>query len=127
MQPLKNVDFKEPDQELDLIRPMSEPQVGSKVIADLERYLSLADAYIVRNDYDRAGFTLREAERYHSHAPELIKRLKLLKDRGQPAQPTAPLAKSTTPPQSRKTESVNRKLDLLTDLLHAFQTANHRT
>lgn len=50
---------------------------------DLERLLSLADAYIVRNDMDKAAETLKDGERYFWQPPEVMKRFKLVHQRSQ--------------------------------------------
>jgi hypothetical protein len=50
---------------------------------NLERFLSLADAYTVRNDFDRAFETLESAENTLGNHPEIEKRKQLLKKRFQ--------------------------------------------
>lgn len=77
MKPLQ-LAVKEWDQlELD-VRSDSRPD---KKRVYLDRALSLADAYIVRNDIDRALDALNEAERLFGPNPEIVKRLKLLHER----------------------------------------------
>lgn len=46
--------------------------------SDIERTLSLVDAFIVRNEFERAKEVLEESEKYHSEDPEFIKRRKIL-------------------------------------------------
>lgn len=48
---------------------------------DLERFLSLSDAFLVRSDFERAQQTLEDAARVHGQTPEVIRRLKLLSQR----------------------------------------------
>ena len=54
---------------------------ADKKLKFLERILSVADAYIVRNEIDRALNDLQEAERLVGPHPEVIKRLKLIHKR----------------------------------------------
>jgi tetratricopeptide (TPR) repeat protein len=120
MRPLKGaVDFEEAE----TIEPLPGQRSGSEKIGELDRYLSLADAYFVRNDYERAGETLHQAEKYYSTAPELTKRLRLLNHRLQAEAPanTKP-APGAPPPVTRQRENVDRKIEILSELLHRFQT-----
>lgn len=48
---------------------------------DLDRFLSLADAFMVRNETERAESVLLDAERAHGPHPEIVKRLKILGQR----------------------------------------------
>ncbi len=52
-----------------------------KKLKTLERMISLADAYIVRNDHDRAVEALNEAERLFGAQTEIVKRLKIIHQR----------------------------------------------
>lgn len=119
MKPLSQaVDFEE---QLDQLTPMSQPHEGSTKIGELDRYMSLTDAYIVRNDFERAADTLREAEKYYSNTPEFIKRMRLLQSRtGVDVRPSAD--EKIEKRVSRKAEAVDRKLDLLNELLQRVQT-----
>jgi tetratricopeptide (TPR) repeat protein len=125
MKPLKEAASLESD--LSMLTPLAEGQKDSKKIGELDRYLSLADAYIVRNDFERASQTLNEAERYYNGSPELIKRMKLITQRSQNERPR----KATTaaaPPQprvSREAEVIDRKVEMLRDLLKRFQAHSH--
>ncbi len=60
------------------IEPLTPTLSDQKKSRDIERFLSLADAYLVRNDTDRAIETLNEAEQIHGSLPEIVKRLKML-------------------------------------------------
>ncbi len=88
------------------------PLAAAPVASDLERTISLVDAYIVRNDIEKARQALKDAEAYFPNHPELIKRLKLVNQRG--------LEKAAAPkekPPSRKQEALEGKIQLLQDLL----------
>src|SRR5665213_2874294 len=49
------------------------PMVQASVTGELDRILSLADAYIVRNDLDKANEVLKQGESGFGSHPELIK------------------------------------------------------
>jgi tetratricopeptide (TPR) repeat protein len=117
MKPLRHA--VEREESLELITPAHQGQSDSQKISELERYLSLADAYIVRNDFERAGETLKEAERYYSTAPELLKRIKLLQDRTRHREPPAAINQPSAAPPNN---NVDQKIQLLSDILHRFQT-----
>ncbi len=122
MKPLKDV--ADLDGRLELLTPLHEGHGDSKKIGELDRFLSLADAYIVRNDFERATETLREAERYYSSSPEVEKRLILLSQRTQ--QRSEPESEQDLePPVSRQTVAVDQKIQLLNELLHKFQSRAH--
>ncbi len=59
-----------------------EPLPPSRAIRNLDRYVSLADAFLVRNDFDRAQQVLLEAQQNLGPHPEIERRLKLLSLRG---------------------------------------------
>jgi len=91
--------------------------VSERAITDLERVLSLVDAYIVRNDIEKAQATLKEAERSFSHHPELVKRLKLVNQRS-----FTPEEDESGPKiPSRQQSSVEGKIQFLRDLLGRVQ------
>ncbi len=94
--------------------------VGEKSGSDLERILSLTDAYIVRNDIERAFQTLRAAERSFGSHPELIKRLKLVNqrtmDNGEVEGDGA-----VQPPPNRSRQALDGKIQFLRDLLGRVQ------
>ncbi len=79
---------------------------------DLERLLSLVDAFIVRNDMEKASDALKEGERYFGSHPELIKRMKLVHQRALDRDET-----TSGPPPSRKVEALERKIEFLRGLL----------
>ena len=124
MKPLKEAASLEKD--LDVLTPLAEGQRESQKIGELDRFLSLADAYIVRNDFERASQTLTEAERYYEGSPELIKRMKLIAQRSQnervEPKPTTKAPSAPIPaPASRETEMIDRKIKMLQSLLKRFQ------
>lgn len=84
----------------------------------LDRVLSLADAYIVRNDAERAIETLQEAERLLGPDPEVIKRLRLLHNR-QLDQVPHPRPQSATIDKvpSREEQIQSEKIEFLQELL----------
>lgn len=86
--------------------------VASNNAHELERILSLTDAYIVRNDIDKAFQTLREAERSFGTHPELIKRMKLVSQRSLEGE-----TDEVAPPPSRKLQALDNKIALLRELL----------
>lgn len=91
--------------------------VSEKPTSDLERILSLVDAFIVRNDIEKASQTLKESERSFGSHPELVKRLKLVNQRGfQPEDTPAP---KDLP--NRRREAIEEKIDLLRHLLARVQ------
>ncbi len=64
-----------------LLRPQGTEELELKAQRDLERLLSLADAYVVRNDMEKALAALREIERVHGRNPEVSKRIRLIDQR----------------------------------------------
>jgi len=80
----------------------------------LERNLSLADAYIVRNDIENALITLDRARDQIGSHPELMRRKKMLLARQQASLTvTPPVAKALRHDEKirRKVEKLNRLLD----------------
>lgn len=94
------------------IKPLQQQAVAS----DLERTLSLVDAYIVRNDIDRALASLKDAERYFGTHPELIKRMKLVNQRTLERE-EVPL----DPPPNRQKAALDDKIAYLRDMLGRVQ------
>lgn len=101
------------------LKPLQQGHVGTKSVPELERYLSLIDAYIVRNDTDKALETAEEAQGYHGQHKELLKRLKLIQQRGEEAQLMPPRG---VPPPSRKEENLNHQIAFLENLLVRIQS-----
>lgn len=97
------------------LKPFSEKSTN-----DLERVLSLTDAYIVRNDIEKAATTLRDAERSFGSHPELIKRMNLVNQRNMEntfVSGEEPFA----PPPSRSIQALDGKIKFLRDLLDRVQ------
>lgn len=95
------------------------PLVEASISSHLERILSLSDAYIVRNDMEKANEVLREGEALFGSHPELIKRFKLVNQRNLEPEPLDP--PSEVPPVSRAQTVVDGKIDLLQELLKRIQ------
>lgn len=80
-----------------LFSPLSEtdPKITSRTV---ERYLSMADALIVRNDLERAWELLQEAQSQLGQSPDILKRIQMIRDRG-------PLRKMTAKAEGDETSS----------------------
>jgi len=92
------------------------PDKPEKKARFLDRVLSLVDAYIVRNEIDRALESLNEAERLLGPEPEVVKRLKLIHQRQLENIPYPKTAAEAVPPAPRKSP-VDNKIEFLQDLL----------
>lgn len=92
------------------------PMQASAPTSDLERMLSLVDAYIVRNEIEKALLNLRQAEGYFGSHPELVKRLKLVSQRTLERE-EAP----AEPPPNRKRAALDDKVQFLRGLLDKVQ------
>ena len=81
----------------------------------LERYLSLIDAYIVRNDNEKAFSIYNEARVEFAREPELEKRLRIINPNTISEEPTAP----TKPPirPARGDEVAGDKIQTLRNML----------
>jgi tetratricopeptide (TPR) repeat protein len=116
MKPLKQATHFEG--QLEQLTPLGQPQAGSSRIAELDRFMSLTDAYLVRNDFDRAMETLREAQKFYSNAPELIKRMRLLQSRTGLDLNDEPMPEK---PMPREAARIEQKITLLQSLRGRFQ------
>lgn len=98
---LESLTADEYDDDLFAMRPLKEAvatkvelEEEQKVAGDdknqsiLERYLSLADAFLVRNDIERAQEALVEVERLLGPHKEIERRLKLIQSRSEEEAPT---------------------------------------
>lgn len=102
---------EEPDISLSPIED-DNSQTSQSDSSSLDRAVSLVDAFIVRNDFEKAAQVLSQYEPYHPQAPELIKRRKLINqisDYEEPEQPT----QVEPPPPSRKESAHKRKIKKL--------------
>lgn len=107
---------------VELEQPTPLKPIGVSIASELDRALSLIDAYIVRNDIDSALTRLTLAERELGNHPELIKRRKLISQR---APPMAERPKGGL--LSRETESRDRKVAFLRELLERIQNKSQFT
>lgn len=90
------------------LKPLQNPSAPSA----MERTLSLADAYIVRNDVDKALATLKAGENEFGPHPEIVKRLKLVNQRSLEREEPA-----VEPPPSRKQMAMDDQIHFLRGLL----------
>lgn len=83
-----------------------------KSLKNLERVLSLIDAFIVRNDLGPAMETLNEARRQLGEHPQIMKRINLLNER---KRADTPLSNQEDPPSMNLVEKeiLDSKIDLL--------------
>ncbi len=91
----------------------------------LQRVLSLLDAFIIRNDLQKANDVLTQAKSELGFHPDLEKREKILKSRGQTAllsgSEEAEDAIKIVPRMSRENEIVQKKLEKLQLLLRKIE------
>ncbi len=112
----KNKDFQEAETDVNTAItqvPLSLDSLTQQRI--LERNLSLADAYIVRNDIDNALKTLDRARDQIGAHPELEKRRKILLSRQQAAMTTI---QPQVPERLRHEDKSRRRLEKLKRLAH---------
>lgn len=87
----------------------------------LERIISLADAYMVRNDQDQALEALTEGERMFGSDPEIVRRLKILHQRGLDQITVPKTAVELRAPESRVEAQKRETVQELRGLLRKFQ------
>lgn len=122
MRPLPAIHQAEPEMTPAPLRPIQK----SQMFADLERTLSLVDAYIVRNDMERAEAALKESKVYFGEHPEILKRQKLVNQRSaESAEPNEP--GPTPAPPSRKADALERKIRMLRSILDNIQDKSQFT
>lgn len=85
---------------------------------DLDRFLSLADAFLVRNDFEKAQQTLESAQKTHGESPHIARRMKLLKQRFHEDPDVSP----APPPPSRIEQAQISQAALLKELLSRIQS-----
>ena len=112
MKPLPQVDQPAVERAQSL-KPLEQQGVTS----ELDRILSLADAYIVRNDLDKASSVLKEGEFAFGNHPELIKRMKLVNQRSLDVEAEVMPAEAERP-MSRERARLEDKIGFLQELLH---------
>lgn len=128
MQPLKEaVRQREPTATtlIPLIEPSTKPNLDSTRLKTLERIISLADAFLVRNDLDQARQVLAEAERQFGQHDEIVKRFKILNPSFSDNTKEGPEPNSSRRPvKSRENLSKDEKVQFLKKLLH--HVSNYR-
>ena len=95
-------------------------------LKNVDRYVSLADAFLIRNDLDRAQQVLTEAHENLGPHPEIVKRLKLLSLRTadtstDPSAQAVPPAAVEAPPLNRSEALHARKIAILQNLLRVVR------
>lgn len=132
MKPLKEAVRQWEKDQVQLL-PLEESSTHSKTESSqlkvLERFISLSDAFLVRNDVDRAQETLNEAERQFGQHPEILKRFRLLNQSqsNHPPPPGQSQGLAAEPPTSaplmdRQTVSREEKARMLHRLLRHIAT-----
>ncbi|MGZ3723296.1 MAG: tetratricopeptide repeat protein, partial [Bdellovibrionales bacterium] len=101
------------------------PMEGEGLTSELERILSLSDAYIVRNDLEKANEVLRQGEAGFGAHPELVKRFKLVNQRNTSGD-TA-VTKTAGPIISRERTALDGKISMLQDLLGRIRNSSQFT
>lgn len=103
------------------LKPLSVDEETLRQQKDLERYISLADAFMVRSDFERAEATLINAEKAHGLNKDIQRRLKLINQRHQDDEPTP------EPVISRKTQSMDAQIQVLKDLKTRIEQRRRNT
>lgn len=111
MKPLPQVDQLRLEEAASL-----KPVVSKGISSGLERTLSLVDAFIVRNDVERAFQALTEAERDYGAHPEIVKRLKLVNQRTLEREEVV-----QAPPPSRERQALEARITYLRSLLERVE------
>lgn len=124
MKPLPQVEHLRAEQ-AERLKPMRNSGESGALSPELERILSLVDAYIVRNDMEKASQALSEAEVYFGQHTELVKRLKLVNQRVLEADEEA--TPDSTPPPNRRRQVLEGKINFLRDLLLRVQEKSQFT
>lgn len=104
--------------EVQLAEPLQPQAAPHKNMRSLERYLSLIDAFMVRNDFPRVESTLQEAEGIFGLISELERRRKILQRR---IYPDPIEQKAAAEPPNRKEEIRDDQIELLQKLLKQVQ------
>lgn len=102
-----------------VIEPLapSTPPTDLGQVKELERFLSLTDAFMIRNDKERALKTLHDAERSLGMLPEIAKRYRLLRGEDEPPHNKSELKTPTERPLSLETARREEKVATLKKLL----------
>ena len=121
MQPIKQA-VKDWDQ-IEIVNPDTNANISNpeaKRIRNLDRILSLADAYLVRNDIVRVLDVLNEGEKLLGSDPEIVRRLKIVHQRQLDQIPTPKNSKEWLKPASRERQKLDDKIEFLQDLKSQF-------
>lgn len=106
------------DMRTDVATPLKPVGGGNQ---DLERLLSLADAFIVRNDMEKAAEALKEGSAYFGNHPELLKRTKLVHARSGERE----VPREGRP--NRVKDGLDRKIEFLRGLLERVERKSQFT
>jgi tetratricopeptide (TPR) repeat protein len=104
--------------------------IKTTATGDIDRVLSLVDAYIVRNDMTKAHEILKQSEQSYGTHPEVIKRFKLINQRGfdnDDIEEDDAVELEAAPLPSREAMAVQGKIDLLKDLLQRIRATSEFT
>lgn len=123
---LESLTADEYDDELFEMKPLARavekisPQALPQLNRTLERAISLADAFVARNDFDKAIETLDQAEDQIGPHPEIKKRRRFLTSRSQPIQDEEPadlkpLLQDMRDAKNRKVENLKSMLQRISD------------
>lgn len=88
----------------------------------LERVLSLTDAFIARLDFEKALETIESSENLIGTHPELEKRKKFINARIQEHEEFIPEKQSTPVKIDSKSQPADQRIDLLKNLLHKIES-----
>ncbi len=109
-------------EEAEPLKPLSGSDAEERQRRDLERYLSLADAFLVRNDFEKAQQTLENAEKVHGVSPQITRRLQILKQRfSDDSEP-----EQGPPPPSRKEQLLEDRAALLGQFLKRIESRRRK-
>lgn len=119
---LESLTADEFEDDLFTLKPLKPMPPMSQRSRELDRWLSLADAFIIRNDLEQAEGALREAEKALGPQAEITKRFKIINQKNsdnEPLPPTPPLADAAieAPPLSRRELKRLEKIEYLKTLL----------
>jgi tetratricopeptide (TPR) repeat protein len=111
-------------EEVSTLRPIDEGKISS----ELDRILSLSDAYIVRNDLDKANEVLKQGEAAFGSHPEIVKRLKLVNQRSLLGETETKVDIGIEgPPPNRERAKLDGKIAMLQELLGRVRSTSQFT
>lgn len=122
MQPLGRAARKIENDEAPLLEPIKPAPLNKPLSSkNLERYLSLADAFMVRGDHDKAFSTLEEAQRDFGDLKEIVKRFRLLQSHTEPESPSDDKTYQSKPP-NRADLAAQEKIQFLEGMLRRIKS-----